>query len=40
MVKKCAMQQTTLMIKQESVLYDHRFDTNDEILIVKWLDNK
>lgn len=39
-LKKHPLKSTTLMKKQARGLYDYRFDTNNEILIVKWLDNK
>ena len=39
-IKNCPLKTTSLMKKEERGSYDYRFDTKNEILIVKWLDNK
>ena len=39
-IKNCPSKTTSLMKKEERGSYDYRFDTKNEILIVKWLDNK
>ena len=39
-IKNCPLKSASLMKKEERRLYDYRFDTKNEILIVKWSDNK
>ena len=38
-LKKCPLKGSNKMKKQERGTYDYKFDTNKEILFVKWLDN-
>lgn len=37
---KCPLQPTNIMKKEPRGSYDYRFDIKEEILLVKWLDNK
>lgn len=39
-LNKCPLKGTNEMKKQKRGSYDYRVDTKEEILIVKWLDNK
>lgn len=39
-LRKCPLKSTKDMMKENRGSYDYRFDTNEEILIVKWHDNK
>ena len=39
-LSKCPLKDSKLLKKEKRGSYDYRFDCNEEILIVKWLDNK
>ena len=39
-IKNCLLKTTSLIKKEETGSYDYRFNTKNEIIIVKWLDNK
>ena len=39
-LSKCILKDSKLSKKEKRGSYDYRFDCNEEILIVKWLDNK
>uniref|UniRef100_A0A0L8G4M5 PiggyBac transposable element-derived protein domain-containing protein n=1 Tax=Octopus bimaculoides TaxID=37653 RepID=A0A0L8G4M5_OCTBM len=39
-LKRCPLKETALMKMEPRGSYDYRFDINNEILIVRWLDNK
>ena len=39
-LSKCPLKDSKLFKKEKRGSYDYRFDCNEEILIVKWLDNK
>ena len=39
-ISKCPLKESNAMQKEPRGTYDYRFDRNEEILIVKWVDNK
>ncbi|XP_066959027.1 piggyBac transposable element-derived protein 3-like [Macrobrachium rosenbergii] len=39
-LKNCTLKSTNDMRKETRGSYDYRFDTNEEVLMVNWLDNK
>lgn len=39
-LSKCPLQPTNVMKKEKRGTYDYMFDTNEEILFVRWSDNK
>ena len=39
-LNKCPLKEAKEMKKEEPRAYDYRFDSNKEILITKWVDNK
>ena len=39
-LKNCTLKSTNEIKKETRGSYDYRFDTNEEVLMVKWLDNR